>query len=247
MFRNTLFSPFEQFELSLILPLEVSRNISISITNIIIYLLFVVIVVLSVCFFSTYETKLIPNKWQNFLEMIYQFVLGLIVEQSGQKGKVLFPFIFVTFLFILTSNLIGLTPFGFTVTSHLSVTFYLALSFFLSWIIIGVKNHGLGFLRIFLPSGIPLWLAPLLVVIEILSFLLRPISLSVRLFANMLAGHILLYIIASATLFMGILFFLPFSFILMFMILEIGIAFLQSYVFTILLTIYLKDSYEGGH
>ncbi len=180
----------------------------------------------------------------------YTFVLSMIIEQAGTKrAKVFLPFFLILFLFILFSNLIGLTPYAFTVTSHIAVTFFLSLSFFIGWIILALRNLGLSFLKIFLPSGIPNWLAPLLVVIELLSFLLRPISLAVRLFANMLAGHILLFIIASAALFLTkftfILSSFPFLFILAFMVLEVGIALLQSYVFVILLAIYLHDSYGG--
>ena len=137
-------------------------------------------------------------------------------------------------------------PFAFTITAHISLTLLLALSFFIGWIIQGFLHLNLSFLRIFVPRGIPNWLLPLLVVIEILSFIIRPISLSIRLFANMLAGHILLYILGSATISLGLIIgVFPFLFILAFFVLELGIAFLQAYVFTILLSIYLADSFKS--
>lgn len=249
-----MFSPFEQFEISILFPIFFNlfgTKIDLSITNSTVYFIIGISFIIFLLRMSSIELKFLPNRYQNLVELLYSFVLGLILEQTGSRAKKFFPFIFATFLLILVLNLLGLTPYGFTVTGHISVTFALAFSFFLSFILIGFKNLGLSFFRIFLPSGIPNWLAPLLVVIEVLSFLLRPLSLSIRLFANMLAGHVLLYIIASATfLFLGkslLLSLFPFAFLLAFMVLEFGIAFLQAYVFTILLCIYLHDSYVSEH
>lgn len=231
------YSPFDQFELNVltkILPL----------TNYTVYLIISVASALFILSISVQRNLLIPTPFQLFYEGVYVFILSLVTEQVGKSktGLKYFPVLFTLFQFILVSNLLGLLPYSFTVTSHIALTLLLSLSFFSAWIIEGFRNLGLKFLRIFLPSNIPMWLLPLLVVIEILSFLIRPLSLSIRLFANMLAGHILLFILGTATLGLGLAGFLPFVFICAFLILELGIAFLQAYVFTILLCIYLADS-----
>jgi ATP synthase subunit 6 len=244
-----MFSPFEQFELDILVPINLLGVLDMSITNLTVFLVIVLSSILGLTYMATMKTTLIPNRWQSLVEVMYTFVLGLIVEQTGTRdAKKFLPFILSVFLIILTSNLLGLTPFAFTVTSHLSLTFCLSLSFFIGWIILAFKVLGVSFLKIFLPQNVPGWLKPLLLVIELLSFILRPISLAVRLFANMLAGHILLFIISSAIIFLlgvsSIIAGLPFIFVLCFMVLEVGIAFLQAYVFTILLCIYLNDSYN---
>lgn len=243
-----MFSPFEQFELNVFYPLYIG-NLDFSITNTTITLVFAILLILFFLTISLYNATLIPGYWQSLIELIYKFIQSLIKEQIGSKGQPYFPLIFVVFLFILFLNLIGLVPYGFTVTAQIAVTFTLALSFFIGLTIIGFKAQGIKFLKIFVPSGIPLWLLPLLIVIEIMSYCLRPLSLSIRLFANMLAGHVLLHIIAGASLFALtkniLLALLPWLFITVFMVLEIGIAFLQAYVFSILLCIYLHDSLYG--
>lgn len=238
-------SPFSQFEISLIQKITIF-GIDLSLTNFTITLALVVLLIAFFYLISTKQAKVIPTNSQLIVETLYTFVLNLIIEQSGVKATRFFPILFTCFNFILFSNLIGLTPWSFTITAHIALTILLSLSFFIGWIIQGLINLKLTFFRIFLPRGIPNWLAPLLIVIEILSFLIRPLSLSIRLFANMLAGHILLYILGSATLILGILPALAsFSFILAFLVLELGIALLQAYVFTILLCIYLSDSYKS--
>lgn len=165
-----------------------------------------------------------------------------------------FPVFLLVFLFILFSNLCGLLPFSFTVTAQFAITFALAFSFNLGFIILGFYLHKLSFLKLFVPSDAPLFLIPLLVVIEVVSYLIRTFSLSIRLFANMMAGHTLLHILASFCLsllksltFVFIVFVLPFFLILLVFVLEFGIALIQAYVFTILLCIYIKDSYSPGH
>jgi F-type H+-transporting ATPase subunit a len=242
------FSPFEQFEIKILTPILVGKY-DFSLTNLNVYLILTTITLLGIMFFVTRKLTVIPTPWQTLIESIYTFVLNLIIEQTGVKGRIFFPALFSIFWVILLLNLLGLTPFGFTATGHIIVTTTLSISFFIAWIIVGIVNLKFQFLRIFLPRGIPNWLIPLLVIIEILSFLIRPLSLAIRLFANMLAGHILLFIIATASLVLAKSFvlsgLLPFSFILAFIVLEIGIAFLQAYVFTILLCIYLSDSFRA--
>jgi len=187
-----------------------------------------------------------PNNWLLALEGGYQLVFTLVKEQTGKKGYPFFPQLVTIFIIILSLNLLGLTPFGFTVTSHVIITFSLALSYFIAWVIIGIKELGQQFLRVFCPRNMPLWLIPLLVCVEFLSFALRPISLGVRLFANMLAGHILLHILAGAFLYLlntFILLAIPaYAIVTAIGVLELGIAFLQAYIYTVLLCIYLKDS-----
>jgi F-type H+-transporting ATPase subunit a len=178
------FSPFEQFEISLLIPLRINSFIDLSITNAVIYLIMGGAIITVLAYLATFQVKFLATTWQNLFETFYIFLYGLLVEQAGKKAKIYFPFIFALFSFILILNLIGLTPYGFTVTGHISVTFGLAFTFFVAWIIVGFKTLGFNFFRIFLPSGIPNWLVPLLVVIEVLSFLLRPLSLAIRLFAN---------------------------------------------------------------
>lgn len=240
-------SPFEQFEINALIPLNFFFDASI--TNFTIYLFLTCSVILYFFFLATKRMTLVPNNFQALVEIVYTFILGLILEQTGSRGQRFFPALFAIFSFILVANLLGTTPFGFTITAHIALTLLMSLSFFFAWIIVGLRTLGLQFFRIFLPRGIPTWLMPLLIVIEILSFLIRPLSLAIRLFANMLAGHILLYIIASASIILAqsfiVLGLLPFSFILAFFVLEIGIAFLQAYVFTILLCIYLSDSFNA--
>jgi F-type H+-transporting ATPase subunit a len=224
-----------------------------SVTNSVLFILLIVFSILALLQLSVFRISLVPvSLWQKITEVFFSFLLSLLYEQVNKReARVFLPSLFTLFFFILFANLFGLTPWGFCVSGHIIVTFTLSFSFFLALIILAFKNHGLRFFHLFLPSGIPLWLRPLLILIEIISFTLRPFSLAIRLFANMLAGHILLYIISSAVIFLSSVSFLlstlPFLFVLIFMILEIGIAFLQAYVFAILICIYLHDSYSVDH
>jgi len=193
---------------------------------------------------------LVPNnRWFLLIENLYLAISGLLYDNVGSKGQIYFPFLFVLFLFVLQANLIGLIPYSFTATSHIIVTFSLALIVFLGVNIVGVNTHGVKFLNLFLPSGTALPLAFLLVPLEIVSFLSKPISLSVRLFANMMAGHTLLKVIAGFAWSMmqggGLLFvahLLPLGVLILLVGLELGVALIQAYVFTVLSAIYLNDS-----
>lgn len=199
---------------------------------------------------DTSGTFLVPNnRWFLLIENIYIVITSLLFDNIGLKGQVYLPFVFVVFIFVLISNLIGLIPYSFTVTSHIIVTFALALIVFVGVNIIGVNIHRLHFLNLFLPSGTALPLAFLLVPLEIVSFLSKPISLSVRLFANMMAGHTLLKVIAGFAWSMmkkgGFLFLahlLPLAVLFILVGLELGVAMIQAYVFTVLTCIYLNDS-----
>jgi F-type H+-transporting ATPase subunit a len=213
---------------------------------------------------------LIPYTFQNVVEFFYEFLAVTLNQQSGKSSQRLFPLFFLLFLFILFSNLIGLIPYNFTVTSHIFQTFSIGLSMIVALTIVGLVKHKLSFLKLFVPSGAPVFLVPLLVIIEIISYVSRAFSLSIRLFANMMSGHTLLNIIASFSvkllsvellserslinvvdLIKFLLFFfagiIPMILICGIFFLEFGIAFLQAYVFLVLLGIYLNDSLKGGH
>jgi len=223
-----------------------------SFTNATIFLILVVATISLCSVWASMKQSFIPTKIQLLFEMSYLFIVNIVKQQLGTIGLKYVPLFYSIFLLILASNLIGLLPFAFTPTSHLAFTLTLALSCNLALIIIGFKQHGLLFLKLFVPKGGPAWLIPLIVVIEVLSYLLRTLSLSIRLFANMMAGHTLLHILASFIVgFLKAGFLVsavaPSILVIVVIGLELGIAFLQAYVFTILLCIYLNDSYHPSH
>jgi len=242
------FSPLEQFEVILLRPLVLLWDFSI--TNVTLYLGLSVLLVFVFVWLSISNPRVIPGSFQLMLESLYEFLFDML-KQTGNFPKALpfFPLFVTTFLLILTLNLVGLFPFGFTVTSHIIVTFFLAFSFNLGFVFLGFEKHGLRFLTLFVPKGVPVVLLPLLIVIEVVSYLIRTFSLSLRLFANMMAGHTLLQILAGfivvlsgmSSLLAG-LGIVPFLLVVAVTLLEIAIAFIQAYVFTILLFIYISDS-----
>ncbi|RYX79614.1 F0F1 ATP synthase subunit A [bacterium] len=244
-------SPFEQFEVNVLQRISFF-GLDFSFSNLTLYLILAIIVILFLSYVITKSLSLIPNYWQSVIEIFYSFIFSMLIDQAGKKAKVFFPAIFSLFFFILVSNLLGLIPLSFAVTSHVVITFCLGFGFFVAWIIVAFKNIGFKIFNIFWPTNVPLWLRPLLMVVEILSFTLRPLSLSIRLFVNILAGHILLHLVSgSVVLVFGkamIFSFVPFILLLAVFCLELGIAFLQAYIFSILLCIYLHDSYHvHGH
>jgi F-type H+-transporting ATPase subunit a len=197
---------------------------------------------------ATRQRSLVPTRLQSMAELSYEFIANMIRDNVGTAGMKYFPFIFSLFMFILFCNLIGMIPFTFTVTSHIIVTFAMALVVFIGVTIIGFTRHGLHFLKFFVPAGVPMALLPLLVVIEVLSYLIRPVSLSVRLFANMTAGHTMLKVFGGFVVMLGILGgWAPLAFVVALTGLEVGIAILQAYVFTILTCIYLNDAVNMSH
>lgn len=194
------------------------------------------------------QHAMIPGRWQSMAELSYEFIANMIRDNVGSEGRRYFPFIFTLFMFILFSNLVGMVPYTFTVTSHIIVTFALAAVVFIGVTVIGFARHGMGFVKYFVPDGVPVYLLVLLVPIEILSYLTRPISLSVRLFANMMAGHTMLKVFGGFVISLGFIGgWAPLAFIIALTGLEIGIAFLQAYVFTILSCIYLNDAVHLHH
>lgn len=239
------FSPLEQFDL-----IFLKTFMGFNIANIVIFFFLIILFFFLSSFFFK-GNLFFGNFIQKFFESIYLFLIEMISQQVGFQGIKYFPFFFLIFFFILFSNLIGMLPFSFTLTAHLSLTFFLAFSFNIGFIILGFFKNGLKFLYLFKPTGTPPLLLPLIIVIEIVSYLIRTFSLSIRLFANMMAGHCLLFVISSfvsSMLNSSFIFLLPILFIYFaIFILEFSIAFLQAYVFTILLSIYLNDSIHPGH
>ena len=189
------------------------------------------------------RSAMIPGRWQSMAELSYVFIANMVKDNVGSEGRPYFPFIFTIFMFILVGNFWGMMPYSFTFTSHIAVTFAMAFFVFIGVTIIAIAKHKLHFLTFFMPPGVPMVMAPLLIPIEIISYLSRPISLSVRLFANMLAGHTLLKVFAGFIISLGVAAgWLPFVFVVALTGLEFVIAFLQAFVFAILTCLYLNDA-----
>jgi F-type H+-transporting ATPase subunit a len=245
-----IYSPLEQFSIISLLRIQLTDKIHIAFTNASLISLLATSLFLYLAYFSLRKGGLlIPSYKQSFIELFYEFACGLVKEQIGEKGKPFFPLIATIFSFILIINLIGMIPYSFTVTSHLVVTFGLSFSIWIGVTIVGFQNHGLHFFSFLLPPGAPLALAPFLVVLELVSYGFRSVSLGVRLFANMMAGHTLVKILAGFGWTMlpiggaiGFLSIAPALIVFALTGLELGVAGLQAYVFTLLTCIYLNDS-----
>lgn len=234
-------SPLAQFEIKRLIPMEVAGQ-DVSFTNASLWMVLVVLTVTLFMNLGMRRAALVPGRWQSMVEMVYEFVANMLQDTTGHEGRKYFPFIFTLFIFILCANLLGLVPYSFTVTSHIIVTFALAAVVFLMVTAVGFAKHGLHFLKYFVPSGVPFIMLPLLVVIEVISYLTRPISLSVRLFANMMAGHTMLKVFGGFAVALGALGILPVLFIVAITGLELLVAVLQAYVFAVLTCIYLNDA-----
>lgn len=238
--------PMHQFEIHRYVELDF-LGVDVSFTNSSLWMVIAVALVTAFTTLSMSGRALVPGRWQSVVEMTYEFVASMVRDNVGTDGMRYFPLVFTTFMFILFCNMLGMLPYAFTVTSHIIVTFAMAAVIFIGVTIIGFVTHGLGFFKFFVPSGIPVVLLPLLVVIEIISYLTRPISLSVRLFANMLAGHTMLKVFAGFVVLMGIWGVIPLVFMVALTGLEVLVAFLQAYVFAILTCIYLNDALHMHH
>jgi F-type H+-transporting ATPase subunit a len=234
-------SPLAQFEIKRWVPIKIGE-LDISFTNSSTFMVLTVVVVSAFLILGMRRNAMIPGHWQSMVELLYIFIANLLRDTVGKEGRPYFPFIFTVFMFILVGNLFGMIPYSFTFTSHIVVTFAMALVVFLGVTIIAIAKHRLYFFTFFMPPGVPLLMAPLLVPIEIISYLSRPISLSVRLFANMLAGHTLLKVFAGFVVSLGMFGVFPLAFIVALTGLEIVIALLQAFVFTILTCLYLNDA-----
>lgn len=241
-----IFQPLEQFEIILLLNLNI-----LYVTNFLIYLIIVYIIIRFLFGFILFNLRIIPYNWQIITEQIYNFVFDLVKQQINTSGYTYFPIIFTLFLFILMSNIVGMFLYSFTLTSHVTVAFTLSFSFFISIILIGILIQKKEFINTFIPSGAPKILKPFLIGIEIISYFSRPFSLGIRLFANLMAGHTLLAILANFTFLISkkniIVCLLPYFLIVAIVGLEAMIAILQAYVFTVLICIYLNDSIKGSH
>jgi F-type H+-transporting ATPase subunit a len=245
--------PIHQFELKPIFRLGHIGNTEIAFTNASLFMIAAVAIIAILMLLATQKRSLVPGRLQSLVEMSYEFIASTVRSSAGEEGMRFFPLVFTLFMFILILNLFGMVPYGFTVTSHIIVTFALAAIVILTVIIYGIMSHGAHFFGLFVPSGVHPIMLVILVPIEVISFISRPISLSVRLFANMLAGHIALKIFAGfvATLLTAgvwsILSPLPLALSVALTALEVLVAVLQAYVFATLTAIYLNDALHPGH
>lgn len=242
--------PLEQFHIVRYVPLKI-LGYDASFTNASLWMLMAIVAVTGFLVYSMRNAALIPNRVQSAGELTYEFVANMLRESAGHEGMKYFPIIFTIFVFVLALNILGMIPLpelgAFTVTSHIIVTFALAAFVFIGVTLIGIAKHGFHFFKLFVPSGVPIWLLPLIVVIELISYFIRPISLSVRLFANMLAGHTMLAVFGSFVVALGFIGgWVPLLFMVFIMGLEILVAFLQAYVFAVLSSIYLNDALHAA-
>jgi len=246
--------PIHQFQIKNLMPMMNIGGHQIAFTNSALFMLIIVAAVSALLIGATAPRAVVPGRLQSIAEMSYEFVANTVRSSAGAEGMKFFPFVFTLFMFVLFANLIGLIPYSFTVTSQLIVTASLALTVFFVVVFYGFFRNGLRFLKLFVPKGVPSYILPAIVVIEVLSFLSRPVSHSVRLFANMLAGHITLQVFAGFIIMLagfGVLGWfgaaIPFILVVMLTALELLVAFLQAYVFAILTCIYLNDAIHPGH
>jgi F-type H+-transporting ATPase subunit a len=244
--------PIHQFEIHPILPIKIF-GWDISFTNSSLFMLVAVVLITAFFMLSMRSRALVPGRLQSMAEVGYEFVGSMLRESTGQAGMKYFPLVFTLFMFIFVSNMLGMIPGFFTVTSHIVVTAALAALVFLTVLVVGFAKNGFRFLKLFVPSGVPILILPLVILIEIISFLSRPISHSVRLFANMLAGHITLKVFGGfVVMLLGAGTFaalspLPLLMAVALTALEVLVAFLQAYVFTMLTCMYLNDALHPGH
>jgi F-type H+-transporting ATPase subunit a len=247
--------PIHQFQINKLFTIGNVGGHEIAFTNSSLFMLIAIGIVATLLIGMTSSRSLVPGRLQSLAELSYEFIATTIRSTAGSEGMKFFPLVFAIFMFVLVANMVGLIPYAFTVTSHIIVTVCLALLVFLTVVVYGFWKNGLKFFKLFVPSGVPIYILPLVVFIEVFSFLLRPVSHSVRLFANMLAGHIALKVFASFIPLLaaglgvigaigGVL---PLGMVVALTALELLVAFLQAYVFTILTCIYLNDAIHPGH
>jgi len=250
-------SPLEQFEVSNLISLNapILGYLNISLTNFAVYSLLVLVLVISLHLAykgtGSNDTKLIPSEWNIALESSYASINTIVREQIGLRNEIYLPFIYSLFFFIIISNLVGNTPYSFTITTSIILSVGLSVTIFLGVTLIGLFKHGLHFFSFFVPSGTPIFLVPVLVLIEVISYLARALSLGVRLFANMTAGHTLLKILStflyqlfSSSILVAIFTLIPFSIFVALIGLELAVSIIQAYVFTLLTSSYIKDAIE---
>ncbi len=234
-------SPLAQFDIKALIPIRIG-DLDLSFTNSALFMAIAVALASTFLMMGTRRGSLVPGRLQSAGEILYEFVAGMVRDNVGQEGRKYFPFIFTLFMFVLLGNMLGLLSYSFTYTSHIVVTFALAAVVFVGVTAIGFAKHGLHFLSFLMPTGVPIYMAPLLVPIEILSYFTRPVSLALRLFANMTAGHTMLKVFAGFVATLGVFGVVPLALVTALTGLELIIAFLQAYVFTILTCVYLNDA-----
>jgi len=234
-------NPLHQFAIERLAEIHIGR-FDLSFTNSALAMTAAAVIITGVMVVAGRQASMVPGRLQSAVEMAYEFIANMVEENVGQEGRQYFPFLFTLFMFILLGNLLGMIPYSFTFTSHIVVTFAMAATVFLGVTLIGIVRHGFHFLSLFVPQGVPKLLLLLLVPIELLSYCIRPFTLSIRLFANMMAGHTMLVIFAGFTASLGIFFFAPIVMDAAIVLLEFLVAVLQAYVFTILSCLYLKDA-----
>lgn len=239
-------SPIKQFEIHTIIPIHIG-GVDLSYTNSALWMTISVAVASVFLALGARRRALVPGRWQVMTEMAYEFVANMIRDNVGDAGRRYFPYIFTLFMFVLFGNLLGLIPGAFTYTSHIIVTLGLALTVFLAVTVVGIVKHGLHFFSFFVPSGVPALMMPLMIPIEVISYLSRPVSLSIRLFANMMAGHTMMKVFAGFVVPLGAATFglgglAPIAMDVALTGFELLVAFLQAYVFTVLTCLYLNDA-----
>ena len=233
--------PLEQFTIERLIPLHIG-GVDVSYTNAAFLMTVAVVLITALIVLGTRKHALIPGRWQSLAEMSYEFVADMVETNVGHGGREFFPFVFTLFMFILFANFLGLIPYSYIVTGQIVVTFALAAVVFIGVTIVGIVKHGFHFLRLFVPQGVPAPLLVLLVPIELLSYCIRPFTLSIRLFANMLAGHTMLAIFGGFAASIGLLGIFPLGINVLLVALEVLVAALQAYVFAILTCLYLNDA-----
>ena len=233
--------PLEQFKIEPLIPLHIG-GLDVSYTNSALFMTIAVVLITALLVLGTKRGALVPGRWQSVAEVSYEFVADMVETNAGHGSEPYFPFVFTLFMFVLFANFLGLIPYSFTVTSHIIVTFALAAAVFIGVTIIGIVKHGAHFLRLFVPEGVPIVLLFLLVPIELLSYFIRPFTLAIRLFANMLAGHTMLAIFGGFAASVGFLAIFPVALDVAILALEVLVAALQAYVFAILTCLYLRDA-----
>lgn len=245
--------PIHQFNISDLIQIKLG-SWDLSFTNVSLFMVVTIVVSAAFLFLTSSGRGLIPSRGQSITEIAYEFVANTLRESSGRHGMQFFPLVFSLFMFVLVANFIGLFPYFYTITTQIMITFSLSMLVILTVVFCGVYKHGFSFFKLFVPKGVPVAIVPIVTVIEVISFLSRPISLSVRLFANMLAGHITLKVFAGFCVTLAAMgpigiggAILPLLMNVAITALEFLVAFLQAYVFTVLTCMYLNDAVHPGH
>ena len=234
-------NPLAQFVIQPLIPIKLGE-LDASFTNSSLFMVLTVLATTALMVLAVRPRAAVPGRWQLLAELSYEFIAKMVSDNIGKEGKPYFSFIFTIFMFVLFGNFLGMLPYSFTFTSHIAVTLTMALVIFLLVTVIAFMKHGMHFFSFFLPAGVPIFLAPLMISIEVISYFTRPFSLSIRLFANMMAGHTLLKVVGGFVFPLGLLGVVPVAGLVAITGLEFLIAFLQAYIFTILTCIYINDA-----